>query len=111
MYTPFLVLQYTFVGRPTPFTCSRGQETLQDACFEGQVSTCTNLTFSEPTIVAEWGLVCDANWRSKVTMSGLMLGFLCGAVALGPLADRSGSYFCYYSTPTPHPPGSAGKET
>ena len=30
------------------------------------VATCQNLTFTEPTMVAEWGLVCDRNWQSKV---------------------------------------------
>ena len=31
-----------------------------------KVATCQNLTFTEPTMVAEWGLVCDRNWQSKV---------------------------------------------
>ena len=31
-----------------------------------EVSTCKNLTFTELTMVAEWGLVCDRNWQSKV---------------------------------------------
>ena len=76
--------------------------------FTNKVATCENLTFTEPTMVAEWGLVCDRNWQSKVqkrshhfslsqlfslhseqaTMSILMFGFLCGAFILGPLADR-----------------------
>jgi len=90
VYTPFLVIQYTFVGREASFSCSRGKETLANACFGNQVATCENLTFSEPTMVAEWGLVCDRNWQSKATMSILMLGFLCGAFILGPLADRIG---------------------
>jgi len=90
VYTPFIILQYTFVGRKSSFTCSRGKETLQDACFEGRVSTCTNLTFTENTMVSEWGLVCDMNWKSKATMSVLMMGFLAGALILGPLADRIG---------------------
>ena len=28
VYTPFLVIQYTFVGREASFSCSRGKETL-----------------------------------------------------------------------------------
>jgi len=90
VYTPFLVLQYTFVGRESSFTCAHGGRALTDACFEGRVATCSNLTFAEPTMVAEWGLVCDENWKSKATMSVLMLGFLCGALILGRLADRIG---------------------
>ena len=30
------------------------------------MAACQNLTFTEPTMVAEWGLVCDRNWQSKV---------------------------------------------
>jgi len=90
VYTPFHVLQYTFVGRPSTFYCSRGEETLTDQCFENQVSSCTNLTFTENTIVSEWGLVCDNNWLSKATMSALMFGFLIGALVLGNLADKIG---------------------
>jgi len=90
VFTPFLIMQYIFVGRETTFTCSRGKETLNNACFDNKVATCQNLTFTEPTMVAEWGLVCDRNWQSKATMSILMFGFLVGAFVLGPLADRIG---------------------
>ena len=54
------------------------------------MSSCTNLTFTENTIVSEWGLVCDNNWLSKATMSALMFGFLMGALVLGSLSDRIG---------------------
>jgi len=89
-YASWLIIQYTFVGREASFSCSRGKESLTNACFDDQVSTCKNLTFTELTMVAEWGLVCDRNWQSKATMSVLMFGFLCGAFILGPLADRIG---------------------
>ena len=90
VYTPFHILQYTFVGRTSTFYCSRGGETLTNKCFENKVSSCTNLTFEETTINPEWSLVCDQNWLSKATMSALMLGFLLGALLLGNLADRIG---------------------
>merc|ERR1711892_215629 len=90
VYTPFNILQYTFVGRPNTFHCSRGEETLTNECFENKVSSCTNLTFEENTITSEWNLVCDNNWLSKATMSVLMFGFLLGALLLGNLADRIG---------------------
>eukprot|EP00092_Neocalanus_flemingeri_P011334 GFUD01012213.1.p1 GENE.GFUD01012213.1~~GFUD01012213.1.p1 ORF type:complete len:487 (-),score=98.48 GFUD01012213.1:68-1528(-) len=90
VYTPFHILQYTFVGRFSNFYCSREGETLTNKCFENKVSTCTNLTFEENTITSEWSLVCDNNWLSKATMSALMLGFLLGALILGSLADRIG---------------------
>lgn len=90
VYAPFHVLQYTFVGRPSTFYCSREGETLTNKCFENKVSTCTNLTFTETTMVSEWGLICDNNWLSKATMSALMFGFLVGALMLGNLADRIG---------------------
>ena len=90
VYTPFHILQYTFVGRHNTFYCSRGGQTLTNKCFENKVSSCTNLTFEENTIASEWNLVCDKNWLSKATMSALMLGFLLGALLLGNLADRIG---------------------
>ena len=90
VYTPFHILQYTFIGRHHTFHCSRGEETLTDQCFDDKVSTCENLTFTENTIVSEWALVCDNNWLSKATMSALMLGFLLGAIVLGNLADSIG---------------------
>ena len=37
VFTPFLIMQYIFVGRETAFTCSRGKETLTNACFGNQV--------------------------------------------------------------------------
>ena len=39
VYTPFLVIQYTFVGREASFSCSRGKETLANACFDNQVAS------------------------------------------------------------------------
>ena len=90
LYTPFHILQYTFIGRHHTFYCSRGEETLTDQCFDNQVSMCENLTFTEETIVSEWSLVCDNNWLSKSTMSALMFGFLVGALLLGSLADMIG---------------------
>jgi len=90
VYAPFHVLQYTFVGRHSTFYCSRQGDTLTNKCFDNKVSTCTNLTFTENTMVSEWGLVCDNNWLSKATMSALMFGFLVGALVLGNLADRIG---------------------
>ena len=74
VYAPFHVLQYTFVGRPSTFYCSREGKTLTNQCFDNKVSSCTNLTFTETTMVSEWGLVCDNNWLSKATMSALMTG-------------------------------------
>lgn len=90
VYTPFIILQYTFVARPTKFHCYRGEEVLENQCFESKVTACTNLTYAERTIVAEWDLVCDRNWMAKASMSMIMLGFLIGAVFLGALADKIG---------------------
>jgi len=89
-YTPFLVLQYTFVSRSTDFTCHRGSSSLYNQCFENKVDQCDNITYAENTIVSEWDLVCERNWLGKATMSALMFGFLVGALMLGNLADRIG---------------------
>ena len=90
VYTPFHILQYTFVDRPSTFHCSSGDTSLTNKCFHNKRSGCDNLTFTESTISSEWGLVCDDNWLSKTTMSTLMIGFLLGALILGNLADRIG---------------------
>jgi len=90
IYTPFLILQYTFVARQTSFICSRNGEELMNECFDDSFSTCDNITYTEDTIVSEWNLVCDRNWMAKATMSTLMMGFMLGAFVLGNLADRIG---------------------
>ena len=90
VYSAFHILQYNFVGRSTAFKCYTVNDTLTDQCFENKVSSCTNLTFSESTIVADWSLVCDRNWLGKATMSALMFGFLSGALFLGKVADSFG---------------------
>ena len=41
-----------------------------------KVATCQNLTFTEPTMVAEWGLVCDRNWQSKVENTSTIIEVL-----------------------------------
>ena len=41
-----------------------------------KVATCHNLTFTEPTMVAEWGLVCDRNWQSKVENTSTIIKVL-----------------------------------
>lgn len=90
VYSPFIVLQYTFVARSSTFACTSGGVTLQNDCFDNSVRRCSNLTFTASTVVSEWSLVCDRNWMAKATMSALMFGFLLGAVLLGNLADTIG---------------------
>ena len=75
MYHPLHTLQYTFVGRQTEFTCTTAtNESLSNTCQEDTVILCSSLQYEEDTIIAEWDLVCDQNWYSKMTMSSLMLG-------------------------------------
>ena len=38
-YASWLIIQYTFVGREASFSCSRGKETLANACFDNQVDS------------------------------------------------------------------------
>eukprot|EP00090_Calanus_glacialis_P026736 TRINITY_DN42033_c0_g1_i1.p1 TRINITY_DN42033_c0_g1~~TRINITY_DN42033_c0_g1_i1.p1 ORF type:complete len:484 (-),score=83.47 TRINITY_DN42033_c0_g1_i1:89-1540(-) len=90
MYSAFHTLQYSFVGRSSTFQCFTSNQTLANQCPGNMVSECTNLTFNEKTIVAEWALVCDRNWMGKITMSALMFGFLQGALVLGRIADKLG---------------------
>ena len=77
MYHPLHTLQYSFVARQTDFTClTATNQSLASTCLEDRVSQCTSLQYEEDTIIAEWDLVCDQNWYSKITMSSLMLGDL-----------------------------------
>ena len=77
MYHPLHTLQYSFVGRQTDFTClTSNNQSLASTCLEDRVSQCASLHYEEDTIIAEWDLVCDQNWYSKITMSSLMLGDL-----------------------------------
>jgi len=91
MYHPLHTLQYNFVGRQTEFSCNVGAGvSLNSSCLEARLASCTSVTYSQDTIIAEWDLVCDMNWYGKATMSSLMLGFLLGSLFLGWLADKIG---------------------
>jgi len=57
--------------------------------------SCSSLVFhtkeaGASSIVSEWSLVCDMNYKSKGTMSAFMAGVMIGAFILGKLADRIG---------------------
>ena len=84
MYTPFHTLQYSFVARQTDFTCiTANNQSLASTCPEDRVSQCASLHYEQDTIIAEWDLVCDQNWLSKITMSSLMLGQHSASFQLG----------------------------
>lgn len=87
------MLQYAFVSFPVNYSCENGDTTLQNECIKGNRHECKSLVFNMETkssIVSEWDLVCDQNWRSKATMSTFMAGVMIGALILGNLADRIG---------------------
>ncbi|XP_067838651.1 solute carrier family 22 member 4-like isoform X3 [Heptranchias perlo] len=42
------------------------------------------------TIVSEWNLVCDDNWKGPFTVSVFFMGMLCGSLISGLLSDRYG---------------------
>eukprot|EP00092_Neocalanus_flemingeri_P010126 GFUD01010911.1.p1 GENE.GFUD01010911.1~~GFUD01010911.1.p1 ORF type:complete len:513 (-),score=125.09 GFUD01010911.1:172-1710(-) len=92
-YQAFHMLQYAFVSFATDFTCLTGQKSLSNNCFEDSRDSCQALQFSvekSSSIVSEWSLVCDQNYKSKGTMSAFMAGVMLGAFVLGKLADRIG---------------------
>ena len=75
MYHPLHTLQYNFVARKTEFSCNNDSSVDEDSWTNNTCPvTCSNVTYSEDTIIAEWDLVCEDNWFSKLTMSSLMLG-------------------------------------
>jgi len=91
MYHPLHTLQYNFVARKTEFSCNNDSSVDEDSWTNNTCPvTCSNVTYSEDTIIAEWDLVCEDNWFSKLTMSSLMLGFLIGSAFLGWAADKIG---------------------
>lgn len=93
VYAAFHMLQYAFVSFPVNYECQNDKEMVENQCLNNNRFNCKNLKFNVDTkssIVSEWGLVCDQNWRSKATMSVFMMGVMIGALFLGNLADRVG---------------------
>ena len=74
MYHPLHTLQYNFVARKTEFSCSNSTGEEDRLTNNTCPVSCNNITYSEDTIIAEWDLICEDNWFSKLTMSSLMLG-------------------------------------
>jgi len=93
IYAAFHMLQYAFVSFPVDYICKNGDKHLQNQCIDDTRVACDELGFlsvDKSSIVSEWGLVCDQNWKSKATMSTFMAGVMIGALILGNLADRIG---------------------
>jgi len=93
IYAAFHMLQYAFVSFPVNYECKSGDQSLQNQCLNDTRAACSDLVFhneAKSSIVSEWGLVCDQNWKSKATMSTFMSGVMIGALILGNLADRIG---------------------
>jgi len=89
----FFGVQYAFVSFATDFTCLSDLQSLTNKCFDDNRDSCQALQFSveqSSSIVSEWSLVCDQNYKSKGTMSAFMAGVMLGAFVLGKLADSIG---------------------
>jgi MFS family permease len=93
-YAAFHMLQYAFVSFAVDYTClSQQGESLTNQCLDNKRDSCQDLQFSaeqSSSIVSEWGLVCEQNYKSKGTMSAFMAGVMLGAFVLGKLADSIG---------------------
>jgi len=93
-YAAFHMLQYAFVSFAVDYTCLGTQgQSLNNECLENKRDSCQTLQFSteqSSSIVSEWDLVCEQNYKSKGTMSAFMAGVMLGAFVLGKLADSIG---------------------
>jgi len=93
-YAAFHMLQYAFVSFAVDYTCIDTQgQSLTNQCLENKRDSCQALQFStehSSSIVSEWDLVCEQNYKSKGTMSAFMSGVMLGAFVLGKLADSIG---------------------
>jgi len=92
-YAAFHMLQYAFVSFAIDFTCLNQEQSLTNKCLGNNRDSCQALHFKaeeSSSIVSEWGLVCDQNYKSKGTMSAFMAGVMLGAFVLGKLADSIG---------------------
>ncbi|XP_052392412.1 solute carrier family 22 member 5 [Carassius gibelio] len=94
-------------GKVQPSQCWRySLETVRDLSAQGYSPLEVNLTditletcvdgwsysteIYHSTIVSEWGLVCDREWRVPLTTSTLYMGYLLGSLVSGQLSDRFG---------------------
>ncbi|XP_023568972.1 solute carrier family 22 member 4 isoform X3 [Octodon degus] len=52
----------------------------------------------QSTIVTEWNLVCEDDWRTPLTASLFFVGVLCGSFVSGQLSDRFGRKRILFAT-------------
>ena len=82
---PPSVFQYAFVSFPVEFQCRNAESNLTNRCPAGRRDNCNTLQFSvgqSSSIVSEWSLVCDDDYKSKATMSAFMAGVMIGEIKL-----------------------------
>ncbi|KAK2715486.1 organic cation transporter protein-like isoform X3 [Artemia franciscana] len=97
------MLSQTTVGATPDHKCSVPEEWYQENVTIGECSVQMKNGTEEPcsewiydttyygnTIVTDWSLVCGQRWMRALSQSILMFGVLCGAMILGPLADKYG---------------------
>ncbi|KAF4098123.1 solute carrier family 22 member 4 [Onychostoma macrolepis] len=94
-------------GKLQPSQCWRYRlETVRGLCAQGYSPPEVNLTditlekcvdgwsystdVYRSTIVSEWDLVCDSEWRVPFATSTLYMGYLLGSLVSGQLSDRFG---------------------
>ncbi|ELK03113.1 Solute carrier family 22 member 4 [Pteropus alecto] len=67
----------------------------QESCLDGwEFSQDVYLS----TIVTEWNLVCEEDWKTPLTSSLFFVGVLCGSFVSGQLSDRFGRKSILFST-------------
>lgn len=103
------VLLLVFVADKPQWRCSKEEQSLLDQeknsqghpCYKN-ASVCENMMFNGEftSVVTEWNLVCDQEYKANIAQSITMAGCLIGVLISGRMSDRFGRKFVIIATQT-----------